>query len=107
MSSTPRGPCELLDRLRGAPTGRAAEAESEAKGHLVRALVRVLEPLVTELQQLTAAVEHTVAVHPDGAVLMSFPRAGKVSAAQILAEAARWGIPMQQMLDPEKRPAKD
>ena len=28
-------------------------------------------------------------------------------AAQILAEAARWGIPMQQMLDPEKRPAKD
>ena len=28
-------------------------------------------------------------------------------AAQILAEAARWGIPVQEMLDPEKRPAKD
>jgi transposase len=90
---------ELLDRLRGAPTGRAGEAESEAKGQLVRALVRVLEPVVTELQQLTAAIEHAVAVHPDGAVLMSFPRAGKVNAAQILAELgddrARFATPEQ------------
>jgi transposase len=90
---------ELLDRLRGAPTGRAGEAENEAKGQLVRALVRVLGPLVAELQQLTAAVEHAVAVHPDGAVLMSFPRTGKVNAAQILAELgddrARFATPEQ------------
>jgi transposase len=90
---------ELLARLREAPTGRAGETEREAKGHLVQALVRVLEPLVTELQQLTAAVEHAVAVHPDGAMLMSFPRAGKVNAAQILAELgedrARFGTPDQ------------
>jgi len=77
---------ELLGRLREAPIGRVGEAESEAKGQLVRALVRVLEPLVAELQQLTAAVEHAVALHPDGAVLTSLPRAGKVNAAQILAE---------------------
>jgi transposase len=77
---------QLLDRLRGAPVGRAAESESEAKGQLVRALVRVLEPLVAELQHLTAAIEHGVTIHPDGPVLMSFPRAGKINAAQILAE---------------------
>jgi transposase len=90
---------ELLARLRGAPVGRTAESESEAKGQLVRALLRILEPLVAELQHLTAAVEHAITVHPDGSVLMSFPRAGKVNAAQILAELgddrARFATPDQ------------
>ena len=81
-----RPAAELLARLRAAPAGCAGEAESEAKGQLVRALVSVLEPLVAQLQQLTAAVEHAVAAHVDGPLLMSFPRAGKVNAAQILAE---------------------
>jgi transposase len=53
---------------------------------LVRALVCVLEPLVTQIQKLTAAVEHAVALHPDGPIVMSFPRAGRINAAQILAE---------------------
>jgi transposase len=77
---------ELLARLRAAPTGLAGDAESEAKGELVRALVAVLEPLVAQVATLSAAVEHTVEAHPDGAVVTSFPRAGRVNAAQILAE---------------------
>lgn len=81
-----RAPAELLDRLRSAPRGLAAEAECEARGLLVRALVSVLEPLVTQIQKLTAAVEHAVTQHCDGTIVMSFPRAGRVNAAQILAE---------------------
>jgi transposase len=81
-----RAPAELLERLRFAPAGLAAEAQCEAKGLLVRALVSVLKPLVAQIQKLTAAIEHAVTQHPDGAVVMSFPRTGRVNAAQILAE---------------------
>jgi transposase len=81
-----RTPDELLARLRDAPLGRAGADEAAAKGELVRALVAVLTPLVSELQRLTAAVEHAVATHPDGPLVMSFPRAGRINAAQILAE---------------------
>jgi len=81
-----RPAAELLDRLRAAPAGLAGPAECEAKGELVRTLAAVLEPLVTQLQLLTASLEHAVAQHPDGPIIMSFPRAGRVNAAQILAE---------------------
>jgi transposase len=81
-----RSAAELLSRLRRAPAGHASEAEAEAKGDLVRALLGVLTPLVHELQRLTASVEHAVAAHADGPVIMSFPRAGRVNAAQLLAE---------------------
>jgi transposase len=81
-----RSPAELLARLHAAPTGLAAEAESEAKGLAVRALVAVLKPLVEQIALLSAAVEHAVAAHSDGAIVMSFPYAGRVNAAQILAE---------------------
>jgi len=81
-----RPAAELLDRLRAAPAGLAGPAECEAKGELVRTLGAVLEPLVTQLQQLTASLEHAVAQHPHGPIIMSFPRAGRVNAAQILAE---------------------
>ena len=81
-----RAPEALLERLRSAPDGCAGEAESEAKGELVRALARALEALVAELAKLTSRIEHLVADLPDGRVVMSFPRAGRVCAAQILAE---------------------
>jgi transposase len=77
---------ELLARLRSAPAGRAAEHTADAKADAVRALLAVLEPLVVQIARLTSAVEHAVAVLPTGRVLMSFPRAGKVCAAQITAE---------------------
>jgi len=77
---------ELLSRLRAAPTGLAGQTEADAKGIAVRALVAVLKPLVAAIAELTGAVEHAVQAHPDGPVVMSFPRAGRVNAAQILAE---------------------
>jgi transposase len=81
-----RPPAALLARLRAAPAGLVGEAEAEAKGELVRALVAVLAALVGEIARLTARLEHAVADLPDGRIVMSFPRAGRVCAAQILAE---------------------
>jgi transposase len=81
-----RSAAELLERLRGAPVGHNGDLEAEAKGECVRALVAVLKPLVAQVQVLTAAVEHAVAAHPDGLVVTSLFRSGRVCAAQILAE---------------------
>jgi transposase len=81
-----RSPAELLARLRAAPSGCTGEREAEAKGELVRALVVALLPLVDQIAQLRARIEHAVAQLPAGRVVMSLPRAGKLNAAQILAE---------------------
>jgi transposase len=81
-----RSPAELLARLHAAPTGLAGDAEADAKGELARALASALQGLVAEIARLTARVEHAVAELPDGRIVMSFPRAGRVCAAQILAE---------------------
>jgi len=77
---------ELLERLRSAPTVTVGEANTEACGDAVRSLVAVLVPLVPQIQKLTSAIAQAMRVHPDGAVLMSFPRVGCTNAAQILAE---------------------
>jgi transposase len=81
-----RSPAELLARLRAAPIGRASDAEAEAKGELARVLVAVLDRLVPEIAKLSSRIEHAVAELPDGRIVMSFPRAGRICAAQILAE---------------------
>ncbi|GGK55859.1 IS110 family transposase [Salinarimonas ramus] len=81
-----RSAAELLGRLRAAPTGLAGRDESEAKGEIVRALVLALERIVAAIRDLTARIEHDVAELPDGRIVMSFPRAGRINAAQILAE---------------------
>ena len=81
-----RSPAELLARLRAAPTGLAAEAEAEAKGEMVGAFAAVLERLVGEIAKLTSRIQNTVAELPDGQIVMSFPRTGRICAAQILAE---------------------
>jgi len=81
-----RPAAELLERLRQAPGGLAGEAEAEAKGELVRALARVLATVVAEIVRLSARIEHDVAQLADGALIMSFPRTGRVNAAQILVE---------------------
>ena len=77
---------ELLARLHTAPASQVGEAEAEASGEVVRALVAVLTPLVAQLQQLSAAVAAALAQHPDGPLVQSLPRSGAVNAAQILAE---------------------
>lgn len=81
-----RSPKALLERLRAAPTGLAGPLEEEAKGEAALDLVMVLRTLVARIRRLTSAVEHAVAQLPAGQVVMSFPRAGKVNAAQITAE---------------------
>jgi len=81
-----RAPIELLARLRAAPEGRAGEAEADINGELVRSLATILATLVAEIAKLTARLEHAIATLPDGQIVMSFPRAGRVCAAQILAE---------------------
>lgn len=81
-----RAPSELLERLRTAPTGLAGEIEEDVKGELVKALVAVLRTLVERINVLTSRIEHDVAQIFAGQVMMSFPRAGKLNAAQIVAE---------------------
>lgn len=81
-----RPAADVLARLRSAPYGVAGEAEAEAKGEMVRALARSLEGIVGQIAKLTSRIEHTVADLPEGRIVMSFPRAGKICAAQITAE---------------------
>jgi transposase len=81
-----RAVADVLDRLRSAPAGTAGESEADAKGEIVRALARTLESLVAQIAKITSRIEHAVAVLPEGRIVMSFPRAGKICAAQIAAE---------------------
>lgn len=93
----------LLERLRGAAAGHNGELETEAKGELVRMLASVLERLVGELAKLTARIEYMIANLPDGQIVMSFPRSGRICAAQILAElgAVRERFPTEAQLAAE------
>lgn len=77
---------ELLARLQRAPTSACAQLEMEAKGELARALARTLRGLLEQQRALSSRIEHHVAELEDGRLLMSFPRAGRICAAQLLAE---------------------
>lgn len=81
-------PEHLLKRLRAAPTGRAGDAEQDARRHLVLALVAALEPIVDKIAQLTREIAHAVRAHPDGPIFLSFFRDPKsvLCAATLLAE---------------------
>ena len=81
-----RSPAELLDRLNAAPAGLCGEAEADASGEVVRALAATLERLVAQIAQLSARIKHAVADLSEGRIVMSFPRAGHICAAQIAAE---------------------
>lgn len=81
-----RSPEELLQRLNQAPAVTLGELEMEAKGELALNLVRVLSRLVEQVRLITARIEHAVQSCEDGRILMSFPRAGRICAAQILSE---------------------
>ncbi|MET0711611.1 MAG: IS110 family transposase [Jiangellaceae bacterium] len=77
---------DLLDRLHGAPAAVCAELQMEAQGELARCLARSLRSLVEQIRLLSSRIEHHVASLDDGRILMSFPRAGRICAAQILSE---------------------
>lgn len=77
---------ELLQRLRHAPAVALGELEMDAKGELACCLARTLGKLVDQIRLLSSRIEHHIAHSDDGRILMSFPRAGRICAAQILAE---------------------
>jgi len=77
---------ELLARLHQAPAVTLGELEMESKGELALRLARTLDRLVDQIRLLTSRIEHHVGSIEDGRILMSFPRAGRVCAAQILSE---------------------
>jgi transposase len=77
---------ELLQRLHHAAAVRLGELEMDAKGELASSLARTLATVVDQIRLLSARIEHHVAASDDGRILMSFPRAGRICAAQILAE---------------------
>lgn len=77
---------ELLGRLHQAAHTACGELEMDAKGELARSLARILACLVEQIRLLTSRIEHHVASLDDGQLVMSFPRAGRICAAQILAE---------------------
>lgn len=77
---------DLLQRLDQAPAVTLGELEMEAKGELALNLARVLSRLVEQIRLITARIEHAVQSCEDGRILMSFPRAGRICAAQILSE---------------------
>lgn len=77
---------ELLARLRQACGAALGDLEMDAKGELAASLARTLSTLVDQIRLLSSRIEHHVAASDDGRILMSFPRAGRICAAQILAE---------------------
>jgi transposase len=58
----------------------AAPRSAAGEGECVRALVAVLRPLVAQIATLGAAVEHAVDAHPDGKIVTSLFRKGRVCA---------------------------
>lgn len=81
-----RAPRELLDRLKSAPRTHVGPLEADAKGELVHSLAHILERLVEQIVLITARIEHDVLATEDGAWLTSFPRIGRLNAAQLYAE---------------------
>jgi transposase len=81
-----RSAAELLRRLRAAAAGHAGAQTEQASAQVVRSLVKVLQSIVTQLAELTRRIEQFMHALPDGVLMMSFPRAGQLCAAQILAE---------------------
>ncbi|HEX7440371.1 MAG TPA: IS110 family transposase [Caldimonas sp.] len=77
---------DLLTRLHEAATAVCAELQMEAKGELARCLARTLRSIVEQIRLLSSRIEHHVASLEDGKIIMSFPRAGRICAAQLLAE---------------------
>ena len=81
-----RSAADLLARLRAAACGGVGSQTEQAMADVVRAHVAVLVPIVTQIGELTRRIEKLMHSLPDGLLMMSFPRAGQVCAAQILAE---------------------
>jgi hypothetical protein len=79
-------PTILLARLRSAPAGTLDPVVSEGIRASVLAQVGVLSTLNVAVKNLDRSIAEKMDTHPDGEIFGSFPRAGTINAAQILAE---------------------
>ena len=93
-----RSPAELIERLRRAPAGITAAAETAARKAAVLAYVGVIASLNTAIKDLDKEVATRLGEHPDGEIFASLPRSGLINAAQMLAE---WGDCRQAYDAPE------
>jgi transposase len=78
----------LLARLRSAPAGTLDPVVSEGVRDAVLAQTSILTALNATIKTLDHSINERMNTHPDGEIFQSFPRAGTINAAQILAE---WG----------------
>ena len=78
-------PATLHARLTAAPRG-ATGVEGAAQAHVTRALLAALTTLVEQIRLLSEQIDEQLALHADGHIFTSLPRAGTVRAARLLAE---------------------
>jgi transposase len=79
---------ELLDRLRAAPSGRARQAENDARRTAVLGLVGVLQILNRQIDELEHQISDALDAHPDGEIFRSFFRtwSAVICATTLLSE---------------------
>ena len=93
-----RSAADLVERLRRAPAGITAVAETAARKAAVLAYVGVIASLNAAIKDLDKEVATALGEHPDGEIFTSLPRSGLINAAQMLAE---WGDCRQAYDAPE------
>lgn len=76
----------MLAGLRCAPVASLGSLESASKATVVRAFASTLQCLVDETSRLGKAIHAALDDHPDAQIVTSFPRSGRIHAAQVLAE---------------------
>lgn len=75
----------LFQRLETAPAG-VTGPEAEARAAVTLAFVRALLAIRDQIGELESRIREQLELHPDGPIFRSFPRAGQVRAATLLAE---------------------
>src|SRR5207245_9912993 len=93
-----RSAAELVERLRRAPAGITAVAETAARKAAVLAYVGVIASLNAAIKDPDHEVATALGAHPDGQIFAYLPRSGLINAAQMLAE---WGDCRQAYDAPE------
>jgi transposase len=75
-----------LHAILTAPQPRQAPPVEQAMGHHLLAVLRHLDVVCGNLEDLTQAAEAAFATHPDATVITSFPGVGPLTGARLLAE---------------------
>lgn len=81
-------PTELVRRLNTAAPGRIHGPAAEGYAVAAAGYVAIIRTLNEQIDILDREIDAALGEHPDGEIFSSFPRSGRINAAQILAE---WG----------------